>query len=128
MPRKDREARNQYIREWTAARRAAFFEGKSCVKCGSTERLELDHIDPSQKISHSIWSWSDERRLAEIAKCQVLCRPCHEVKTAQDYDTGLPGCHGWWRYRQGCRCDECRAANTEHSRTVRANKKAREES
>ncbi|MEM1416560.1 MAG: HNH endonuclease [Myxococcota bacterium] len=64
-----------------ADRRARFFAGKSCVKCGSVERLELDHIDPAQKVTHSIWSWSQARREAEIAKCQVLCRRCHKRKT-----------------------------------------------
>ncbi|MEO0322971.1 MAG: hypothetical protein AAF447_08435 [Myxococcota bacterium] len=64
-----------------AKRRAAFFAGKACVTCGATERLELDHIDPAQKVHHCVWSWSEKRRAAEVAKCQVLCRRCHKRKT-----------------------------------------------
>lgn len=58
-----------------------FFEGKSCVQCGSTENLELDHIDRTTKIDHKIWSWTRVKREAEIAKCQVLCHDCHKEKT-----------------------------------------------
>lgn len=73
------------------ARRAAFFADKVCVKCGATEQLELDHIDRRQKKHHAIWSWSEKRREAEIAKCQVLCRECHIDKTyeARDYPVGM---------------------------------------
>lgn len=74
----------EYRRLWKAKRRADFFKDKKCVKCGSTERLELDHIDPSTKIHHNIWTWKLERRLSEIAKCQVLCHECHRLKTRQE--------------------------------------------
>lgn len=65
-----------------AKRRTAWFvENGPCVDCGSDENLRLDHKDASQKVSHRIWSWSDDRRLAELAKCVVRCYPCHIVKT-----------------------------------------------
>lgn len=75
------DKKREYDREWVRKRRATFFAGKCCVKCGSTESLELDHIDPAEKVSHAIWSWREERRLAEAAKCQVLCYKCHKKKT-----------------------------------------------
>jgi hypothetical protein len=75
------DLQREFNRKWVAARRAAWFAGKQCVKCGSTESLELDHIDPATKVSHSIWSWTAERREAELAKCQVLCRKCHQEKS-----------------------------------------------
>lgn len=81
MPIKDPEKRREYLRQWMAGRRAAWFEGKSCARCGSTENLELDHIDRSTKVDSHIWSWSEERRSAELAKCQALCRSCHLDKT-----------------------------------------------
>lgn len=39
--------------------------------------LQLHHLNPEEKDSHKIWSWSQKRREAEIAKCIVLCWPCH---------------------------------------------------
>lgn len=53
-----------------------------CAECGSRDRLEVDHVDPRQKVSHSIWSWEPVKRAAELSKCRVLCRVCHKRKTA----------------------------------------------
>jgi 5-methylcytosine-specific restriction endonuclease McrA len=78
---RDIEKYRKFQREWIAKRRADFFEGKSCIKCNSTKRLELDHIDRANKVSNSIWSWKESRRLEEIAKCQILCYHCHKEKT-----------------------------------------------
>jgi len=52
-----------------------------CKKCGSDVMLQIDHIDPSLKVTHNIWSWSKERRGIELAKCQVLCHDCHSQKS-----------------------------------------------
>jgi len=77
-----------------------------CVKCGSDEDLEVDHIDPSLKIDHKVWSWSDVRRSAELAKCQVLCHKCHARKTAASRPQKQHGTHSM--YTSGCRCQPCR--------------------
>ncbi len=83
MPYKDIEKQRAYQREWVAKRRQAWFQDKKCP-CGSTERLELDHINPRDKEDHKIWSWSAERRNAELAKCQALCYYCHKKKTRKE--------------------------------------------
>lgn len=76
----DRQRR--YVRYWIKLRRTQWFAAHGpCKQCGSSEKLELDHIDPSRKRNHNIWSWSDKRRTEELAKCQVLCRLCHRAKT-----------------------------------------------
>jgi len=90
MPYKDKEKQKEYQREWMAKRRAIFFKDKTCAKCGSVNQLELDHIDSSTKISHRIWSWSQERRDKELKKCQVLCQDCHIKKGV---DVGDLGCN-----------------------------------
>ena len=36
-----------------------------------SEELELDHTDPGKKVSHSVWSWAEERRLKELEKCSI---------------------------------------------------------
>lgn len=81
MPYKNIEKKREYQRNWVAQRRDEYFQDKSCVRCGNHNELELDHIDPNTKVSHSIWSWSKERREKELAKCQVLCHTCHKEKT-----------------------------------------------
>ena len=58
---------------------------EGCVKCGSKERLELDHINPEEK------EWNPKRSMCsknltkrfwkEIDKCQLLCYDCHKEKT-----------------------------------------------
>jgi rRNA maturation endonuclease Nob1 len=57
-----------------------------CKLCGSKEDLEVDHIDAKKKVSHRIWCWSLPRREAELKKCRVLCRSCHQKKTAEALD------------------------------------------
>ena len=113
-----------YQRQWVARRRAEFFAGKACVRCGSQERLELDHIDPKLKVAHQIWSWSEVRQAEEIAKCQVLCHDCHLQKTGEDFGWGTRPHGTLTSYkRYGCRCAECRAANATWARESRLRKK-----
>lgn len=81
MPFKDKTAQRKYQCEWMAKRRRQWFEENGPCRCGSWTELQLDHIDESTKVSHKIWSWSNRRREAELEKCQVLCRNCHERKT-----------------------------------------------
>lgn len=111
-PFKDPEDRKKYQREYqrryVASRRATYLADKCCVECGSTENLEIDHIDPDQKISHRIWSWSDKRLQAELAKTQVLCNTHHKMKTFGWQSEEQP--HGRSRYDKGCRCLTCRNA------------------
>jgi hypothetical protein len=103
MGYKDKEKQRAYQREWMARRRQEWFdENGPCVWCGSEDDLEIDHIDPMIKENNSVWSWSEERRKAELAKCRVLCHDCHEARHAklsrqdvitirQEYRPGVKG-------------------------------------
>lgn len=124
MGYKDPLLKQQYQRIWIRKRREAFFKGKVCVNCGCSKKLELDHIDPAKKITHVIWSWSKERQAAEIAKCQILCHKCHVNKTKNDMGWYLRHgtLNGYVSYK--CRCSECRRANRDRSRILRAKKRA----
>lgn len=117
-----------YQRQWIARRRAAWFAVNGpCVDCGSWERLELDHVDPERKIHHGVWSWSEPRREAELAKCQALCNDCHLEKTIQEHHLrwGERG-HGHRKtYDKGCRCDPCRVAKSVYMAAYRARVRAR---
>jgi hypothetical protein len=127
MAYQDPDKQREYQRAWAnrkrRANRAAYFAGKSCSWCGSVDQLELDHINPTDKLSHLIWTWSPQRRASELAKCQVLCKPCHDRKCGLDGFFDRTPRHGIARYARGCRCDTCRAANTEHGRRVRRNQR-----
>lgn len=89
------ERKREYQREWIRARREAYFKDKSCVHCGSTEPLELDHIDPTTKLINprNFWSMSDKnpKKIEELAKCQVLCHDCHIKKTVKNGDVAKYG-------------------------------------
>jgi hypothetical protein len=113
MPFKDPEKKRAYQREWYAKRRASYLEDKSCAVCGSTDRLEVDHKDPKQKLSHRVWSWTATRREAELEKCQVLCYEHHLEKTKRQAEESRQ--HGHTLYRHGCRCDICKQAQREHN-------------
>lgn len=84
MGYKDKNQKNEYQKRWVAARRSEYMDGKSCVDCGSTDFLEVDHINQNEKVSHRIWSWSIARRDAELAKCVIRCRICHQKKTTSN--------------------------------------------
>jgi 5-methylcytosine-specific restriction endonuclease McrA len=111
VPYANWERQKEFVRLWTKARRKKWFsENGPCVRCGSKKKLELDHIDPSKKVSHSIWSWSKKRRDAEIKKCQVLCKECHLKKTIKSHRR--PITHGNAGYKRFCRCRICKRAHS----------------
>lgn len=119
MPYKDSNKQREFQRIWIKQRREEFFKNKCCVKCGSHDKLELDHIEPEKKTSHRIWSWAAGKREAEILKCQVLCHDCHVEKTKQDMRWYLK--HGTnTAYRNySCRCDICKKAHNDASNEYR---------
>jgi hypothetical protein len=91
--------------------------GGKCAKCESTENLEFDHIDWRTKTFLITTNWYIEDRVlfeAELAKCQLLCHPCHKTKTIQDLseqerEEFTHGTVYAWMKRK-CDCDECGVA------------------
>ncbi len=92
--------------------------GNVCVECNSENGLQFDHIDPSIKefAIASNWGLSWKRLLPELAKCQLLCKPCHLTKSREEGSLGgIPWnkvenpIHGTWVMysRKRCRCDLC---------------------
>jgi len=66
---------------------------KGCANCGYKGHfaaLCIDHIDPSTKDKTHRGNravnpkWSKNRLKAELAKCQILCSNCHQVRTWQE--------------------------------------------
>lgn len=87
-----------------------------CIFCGATVNLEFHHLDPEEKESNSIWSWSEKRILEELKKCVVMCKHCH--KTFHGILKRRPLVHGTCHaYRvYGCRCDRCRSAKAAYDK------------
>jgi hypothetical protein len=119
------ETRAAYMRGYIKARRqyrrAQLIEmlGGRCVRCGSTDELEFDHIDPATKAfavgSDMSRAW--ERLVEEALKCQLLCRPCHVTKGREDRPEPRHSYYRYWYY--GCRCPICTEANAEKGRGQR---------
>lgn len=113
-----REYLRTFGRKWIAKRRTDWITANGpCKSCGSSERLECDHMDPAKKTlnSASIWSRREEVRMAELANCQVLCHDCHQKKTiSEGY---RPRVHSTTAMYKGgrCRCDLCREANSRYN-------------
>jgi 5-methylcytosine-specific restriction endonuclease McrA len=111
------EQKREYQRKWIAARRSEYFEDKSCAVCGSTDSLELDHKNPEDKALSpaALWSMSRDnpKRIAELAKCQVLCSEHHKEKTKAWWQGRRQ--HGRTMYAYGCKCEICIEAQRLHN-------------
>lgn len=75
------------------ARRKRAYEllGNKCAKCNAVTTLEIDHIDRSTKGYKQNTAWlrlKEEKFLAELSKCQLLCLSCHAAKTKLEF-TGV---------------------------------------
>ncbi len=58
-----------------------------CTDCGQTlppVAMDFDHVR-GKKISGiaQMWSWSREKVLVELAKCELVCANCHRERTVQ---------------------------------------------
>lgn len=106
----------EYHREYYYPRRARLiaYLGDSCAYCGSGDSLEFDHIDPDEKSFNiaSNLTLSNEDVRAELDKCQLLCGPCHRLKSAQENSDRQGVTHGGWYAWQTkkCACADCAAA------------------
>ncbi len=100
--------------------------GGVCNKCGSSEKLEFDHIDRST-VKYRIavmYEWSNAKIMEELNKCQLLCRKCHVEKTTSE-DGKVRVTHGnsCMYSVYGCRCGECKKAWANRMREYRRRKK-----
>jgi len=113
-----------YIKARRKVRRARLIEllGGRCVRCGSTDELEFDHIDPETKVfavgSDMSRAW--DKLVEEALKCQLLCRECHVAKGIEDRPEPVHSYYRYWYY--GCRCATCKAANARKSARQRERK------
>ncbi len=114
----DKEKLKVFQRNWISDRKEKYISDLGpCIFCGTLKNIEIHHIDPTQKESHRIWSWREDRLKAELKQCIPMCHDCH--KKFHDLMKRKPLVHGtvngFW---MGCRCKECTEARavyrTEH--------------
>lgn len=122
------ERKREYQRAWIKQRREDWIksQGSRCAECGSADGpFDIDHIDPTTKeiAIRELWSRTQKIRDAELAKCQLLCETCHQIKTNRENSTPLE--HGNYSrgYVKGCKCEDCMEAMRIHWREYRASKK-----
>ena len=54
---------------------------KDCGYMGDPDEFDYHHVDPSTKIlavSDMLGTYGRPKVIAEMAKCVIVCRPCHE--------------------------------------------------
>ena len=117
---RDRAERNGYYKEYMKRIRAerrlkviAILGGK-CVICGAVEALEIDHVDRATKsvpVADAL-SWGEGRLLAEVSKCQLLCRVHHHEKNSREFSVEHGGGASG---KKNCSCQPCKKRKAEYS-------------
>jgi len=76
--------RSQYQKRMDKLRQAF---GNKCIKCGATDNLHFDHINPATKVA-AIGDLATnngfKRCYKEALKCQLLCEFCHIQKSKEN--------------------------------------------
>lgn len=94
MPFKDPEKQAKFQNEWMKKRRLDWIAQNGPCACGSADGLRVVHVNPDTRKTSQVWSWSEERRNAELAKCKAMCRECrikHWGKIFRDAYKGRRG-------------------------------------
>ena len=110
--RKKQDIINSILRRIYTKRKeaATWILGDECIYCGTGKDLQFDHIDTSKKeftITLYIRWYPWDIIMRELAKCQLLCKKCHNCKTREENGAADHG--GWSMYKyHGCRCNTCK--------------------
>lgn len=123
MTEQQKQYHREYNKMWREKRRQEYFTDKKCKQCDETDYriLVTHHVNPDTKVKGGMWTWSEKRRNAELAKCIVLCKDCHTELHAAKLRH-----HGWGRYLAGCRCDICKEAQRVRYKRYWENRRKRE--
>jgi len=122
------EYMNKYMKARYKSRRdeAIVSLGGRCNVCGTSSKLEFDHIDYKNKefsIS-KIMLHSTKKLHTELSKCQLLCKPCHINKTRLERgQEDARKTHGTLSSYKYCRCDSCKKAQSKWMKDYRARRK-----
>ncbi|GGJ58924.1 hypothetical protein [Glutamicibacter ardleyensis] len=121
MDWKTAEGRSAYRARRYQSRMKAMIRllGGHCAKCDSQTNLQFDHIDPRTKkfTIAERWDASPLVLIPELAKCQLLCEPCHIQKSAEEKSVEHGGGESG---KRNCKCAPCRARKNEYMRRWKA--------
>ncbi len=95
--------------------------GGRCVSCGTTYKLEVDHVDNTLKTMtvERMCYVSESRRMLELKNCQLLCKNCHIIKSVTERGGVMAkGTHGTLSSYRYCKCDVCRKAKSDHNKRM----------
>ena len=59
------------------------FKCRECAELFGTKEVQVDHIDPVVSVERGFTDWNDyiDRLFCSVDNLQVLCKPCHKVKS-----------------------------------------------
>lgn len=102
--------------------------GGKCARCGSTDKLQVDHIDRTKKSFNITPMFvkieSLDEIMDEIKKCQLLCPTCHTSKSIEERGLKVAkGTHGTLSSYRYCKCPECVAAHAKYCADWKKRKK-----
>ena len=126
---------NEYMRVYMKARYARRREewvqrlGGRCEVCGTTEKLEFDHVNSSEKsydIAKILKSGNEAMVSAEMAKCHLLCKEHHLEKSRVHGDMRQVEHGGGVSGKRGCSCDLCKPAKSAYMKEWKRKKMQRE--
>lgn len=117
--------RSNYDRERYFKRKEMLLDlvGRKCVKCGTEDKIEFDHIDPSTKLFSLMGAWNRplEELKSEAIKCQPLCHDCHKEKSINF----LAAAHGGGKSgKRNCKCEPCKRRKAEYMREWKRSRRA----
>lgn len=111
--------KREYQLKWLLKRRSDWFENNGPCKCGSWKNLELHHLNQEEKVTHRVWSWCQEKRLKELAKCIILCKNCHNIESAKQAFNPINHGENTNGYARGCRCIKCKEVKLSYMKEYR---------
>jgi L-lysine 2,3-aminomutase len=98
--------RKEDRREWLIDQKVARVACMDChkkVERDNTFVFDYDHREPNQKteaISTMLHSWTTDRLLHEMDKCDLICANCHRVRTNAQQKSGVLTGYKQNRYQQ----------------------------
>lgn len=119
-----------YMKERYDERKKIAFDllGGRCANCGSTENLDIDHVDRKKKTMATTRMTMVRmvKFIKELSLCQLLCKSCHIRKTIEERGNKVAvGTHGTLSALRWCKppCQACRDAKNKWNREWKKKKK-----